>query len=52
MKRPVCSICNKPMGAAGGVIGIDIRFWKCWDCGEEIEDGRCEVIDSQELTGY
>lgn len=44
--RPQC--CGKKMGPAGGNLTKDpkkrITYWKCWHCGNEIEDIPCETL--------
>lgn len=38
MKAPLCQNCGKYCNPAGGVIGTDIKFWRCFNCGYEVED--------------
>lgn len=49
-ERPICSKCNKSMGAAGGIIGTGEKHWKCFDCGEETKDVAYEVWEDDKYV--
>jgi len=49
-KDPICPNCIKPLSPAGGVVGTDLMFWACWDCGYKLEDIEYKIYSKDELT--
>ena len=43
-EKPICEKCGKYMSPAGGIVGRDINFHKCFNCGTRTDDAEFVVL--------